>query len=30
GTRRVDVGAAVTFELIGKLGRFEAARIATA
>ena len=28
GSRRIEVGAAVTFELIGKLGRFEAARIA--
>jgi CspA family cold shock protein len=27
GTRRIDVGAHVTFELLGKLGRFEAARI---
>ena len=27
GSRRIEVGTAVTFELIGKLGRFEAARI---
>jgi cold shock CspA family protein len=24
GTRRIDVGAAVTFAVIGKLGRYEA------
>ena len=27
GTRVIEVGAGVTFELIAKLGRFEAARI---
>ncbi|MEN9647052.1 MAG: hypothetical protein RL238_3721, partial [Actinomycetota bacterium] len=27
GTRDIAVGTAVTFELLGKLGRYEAARI---
>ena len=27
GTRTIDVGAAVTFEVLAKLGRYEAARI---
>ncbi len=30
GTRDIAVGTAVTFELLGKLGRYEAARIASA
>ena len=30
GTRDIPVGAAVTFELLGKLGRYEAANIARA
>ena len=29
GTRRIDVGAAVTFELLPKLGRYEATAIRT-
>lgn len=30
GTRDIAVGTAVTFELLGKLGRYEAARITPA
>lgn len=30
GTRDIAVGASVTFELLGKLGRYEAARITVA
>lgn len=30
GSRSIAVGATVSFQLIGKLGRFEAARIAPA
>ena len=29
GTRKIDVGAAVTFELLPKLGRYEATAIRT-
>ena len=29
GTRSIPVGAAVTFEVLAKLGRYEAARIST-
>ena len=29
GTRRIDVGADVTFELLPKLGRYEATAIST-
>ena len=30
GTRKIDVGADVTFELLPKLGRYEATAISTA
>ena len=30
GTRDIEVGTAVTFELLGKLGRYEAARVTSA
>jgi CspA family cold shock protein len=30
GSRRIDVGATVTFDVLAKLGRYEAARVTTA